>query len=116
MRNGLGLNVFLFLTCLIFVGGTSSAFEKTALQQLRSANQCSGCDLSKVDLKWPNLSGANLRRTDLSKADLVGANLNEADLRWVDLSDSDLRTAQIVGALFCETLTPWREDNSGCDK
>lgn len=47
----------------------------------------------RADLRWANLSGA-----DLSGADLRGANLREADLSGANLSGADLRWANLSGA------------------
>ena len=41
--------------------------------------------------------------------DLSGANLSGADL-----TGAKMIRANIVGAIFCNTKTPWGLDNSGC--
>ena len=56
-----------------------------------------------IDLKYVNLSGANLSNADLSNADLSGADLSNVDLsgaklRHVDLSGAKLRYADLKGA------------------
>ena len=61
-------------------------------------------DLALANLSQANLSGANLYSANLSKADLSGANLSGANLKKADLS----------GATFCNTITPWGIENSGC--
>ena len=43
------------------------------------------------------------------KCDLSGANLTGADLTGAKMGG-----ANIVGAIFCNTKTPWGLDNSGC--
>ena len=58
----------------------------------------SGADLSGADLRGADLSGANLRWADLSRADLSGADLRWADLRWANLGGADLRWANLGGA------------------
>ena len=65
----------------------------------------SGADLTDVDLRYANLRGtdlryANLRYANLSDADLRYANLRYADLwnanlRYVNLSDADLRNTDL---------------------
>jgi uncharacterized protein YjbI with pentapeptide repeats len=60
-------------------------------------------DLSKGNLRYANLIGANLSKADLCKADLRGANLSEADLRGADISrtwltEADLSEANLRGA------------------
>lgn len=52
-------------------------------------------DLSNADLRYANLrsadlSSADLRSADLSNADLSNANLRFADLRYADLSNANL--------------------------
>ena len=73
---------------------------------LRWAN-LSGANLSEADLRWANLSGANLSGAHLSEADLrwadlSGANLSEADLRWADLRWANLRWADLRWANLSE--------------
>ena len=36
----------------------------------------------RANLRWANLSGANLSEANLRWANLSGANLSEANLRW----------------------------------
>lgn len=70
-------------------------------------------DLSEADLRWVNLSTANLlgadlfetnlKGADLSSAKLLGAdlfkaNLNWANLNWADLSKANLSEANLNGA------------------
>ena len=54
--------------------------------------------LSRVDLSFTNLEGANLRRADLRGANLQGADLEGADLWRADLEGADLRGANLEGA------------------
>ena len=68
---------------------------------LRWAN-LSGANLSEADLRWANLSGANLSGANLSEADLSGA-----DLRWADLSGADLRGADLRWANLSEADLRW---------
>jgi hypothetical protein len=55
-----------------------------------------GADLRWADLSWANLSGANLRWADLSAANLSGANLSWANLRGANLSGADLPSPTMV--------------------
>ncbi len=55
-----------------------------------------GCraDLRWADLSGANLSGANLRWADLSCANLSGANLSGTDLRYANLCEANLSGAK----------------------
>ena len=69
---------------------------------LRFAN-LSGADLSDADLRCANLSGANLSDANLSDADLrfanlSGVNLSDAYLSGVNLRDANLRCANLSDA------------------
>ena len=62
----------------------------------------SGADLTDVDLRYANLRGtdlryANLRYANLSAADLWNADLINANLEGADLSDADLRGVNLRG-------------------
>ena len=61
-------------------------------------------DLSRADLSWADLSGANLSWADLSWADLSEANLSWADLSWADLSGANLSRANLSGADLSEAI------------
>ena len=58
----------------------------------------SGADLRWADLSGANLSEANLRWADLSWANLSRANLSRADLSWANLSEANLRGANLSWA------------------
>jgi uncharacterized protein YjbI with pentapeptide repeats len=62
-------------------------------------------ELAATDLRWLDLSGANLIRANLSDCDLVRTNFSRAILCDADLSNTD-----IMGARFfygsIETATP----------
>ena len=70
---------------------------------------CPGCHLVEADLRYRDLSGANLEaadlegallhRANLSRANLRGARLNGANLNRANLSAADLRGASIVNAM-----------------
>ena len=55
-------------------------------------------DLSNADLRGANLRYADLSNADLRGADLRGANLRYADLRYADLRYADLSNADLRGA------------------
>jgi len=64
--------------------------------------------LHAIDLRWMNLSGANLKGANLSEAKLTGSNLAEADLTNVnltgaDLSKTDLHLANLNGATLARS-------------
>ena len=64
-----------------------------------------GADLAGTDLRWTELSEANLVRANLSKCDLVKANLSRAILYDANLSQADLKGATLFyGSL--ETASP----------
>jgi hypothetical protein len=52
----------------------------------------------KIDLRYSDLSGENLREADLRGAYLGGSDLRYTDLRYSDLSDADLRGADLRGS------------------
>ena len=56
---------------------------------LRYAN-LSSADLSSANLRYANLSSADLSSANLSSADLSSANLSSANLRYANLSSADL--------------------------
>ena len=55
-------------------------------------------NLRYADLSYADLRGANLRYADLHNADLRYANLSYADLRGADLRSADLSGADLRGA------------------
>ena len=64
-------------------------------------------NLHNADLRYADLSYANLRYADLSYADLHGANLRYADLRYANLRDAHLHNAQLVGTCLEPVESPW---------
>ena len=58
----------------------------------------SGADLRYINLSDADLSGANLRGADLRYVNLSDADLSGADLRYINLSDADLSGANLRGA------------------
>ena len=81
---------------------------------LKGANLWS-TSLEGANLREANLEGANLSIASLYGANLEGAKLEGAKLSGVDLSTAILKDANLDGAILCKTLTPWGEDNSGCE-
>jgi hypothetical protein len=71
--------------------------DEGARADLRWAD-LSNADLSNADLRWADLSNADLSNADLRWADLSNADLSNADLRWADLSNADLRWADLSNA------------------
>jgi len=64
-----------------------------------------GADLSGTDLRWTELSEANMVRANLSGCDLVKANLSRTVLYEADLSGADLKGVNLFyGSL--ETASP----------
>jgi len=67
-------------------------FANLSSANLRSAN------LSFANLRYADLSSANLSFANLSSADLSSANLSYANLRFADLSSANLRYADLSSA------------------
>jgi len=113
-------NIILILLFSIgFIGAASAQSVEINILKLKSLNSCEDCILSGADLKGANLKGANLKGAyflwaNLSGANLSGADLTGADLRKADLSEAKLRNANMKDAKFCNTITPWGVDDSGC--
>lgn len=64
-----------------------------------------GADLSGTDLRWTELSDANMVRANLSRCDLVGANLARVILYEGNLSGADIKGVRLFyGSL--ETASP----------
>ena len=57
-----------------------------------------GTDLRYANLRYVNLSDADLRNTDLSDTDLSGANLRNANLRNTNLRNANLRNTNLRNA------------------
>jgi Pentapeptide repeats (8 copies) len=83
------------------------AAAQAAGKILRSANlryadlsyaDLSSANLSYADLRSANLSSADLRYADLRYANLSSANLRYADLRYADLRSADLSYADLSSA------------------
>lgn len=87
--------VFMMLTSQVW------AFSEQDRQRLAAANECSGCDLSGLDMSNGSFHGG-----DFSRSNLAGANFSEAVLATANLQNSDLRGANLSGAeLDRATLT-----------
>ena len=91
----------LFVAALM-VGGFAAQADDTMVKRLKTLNTCLGCDLTGADLAEVHLEYVNLKGANLAGADLTGVNLKDA--------------YYITGAKFCNTMTPWGLDNSGCKK
>lgn len=64
-----------------------------------------GADLSNQDLRWTDMSDANLVRTNLYRSDLVKANLARTVLYEANLADADLKGTKLFYG-SAETTTP----------
>ena len=142
----------ILITMLMATSGW--AFNETDLMKFKAINECNSCDLSFAklgdatkfgkDLRYANLSGANLTNASFGGANLRDANLSGADLRYANLSgadltrasfngaklsDADLSGADLTGAnftgasltnvkldevIYCNTTMPWGVLNDGC--
>ena len=91
----------LFVAALM-VGGFAAQADDTMVKRLKTLNACLGCDLTGADLAEVHLEYVNLKGANFAGADLTGVNLKDA--------------YSITGAKFCNTMTPWGIDNSGCKK
>ena len=85
----------------LWLNGEGGAKANLRYTNLSGADLCD-TDLRYVDLSYTNLRGADLRGADLrgvdlNYADLRGADLRGADLRYVDLSYTNLRGADLRG-------------------
>ena len=91
----------IFVAALL-VGGFAGQADDTMVKRLKTLNACLGCDLTGADLAEVHLEYVNLKGANFAGADLTGVNLKDA--------------YSITGAKFCNTMTPWGLDNSGCKK
>jgi len=91
----------IFVAALL-VGGFAAQADDTMVKRLKTLNACLGCDLTGADLAEVHLEYVNLKGANFAGADLTGVNLKDA--------------YSITGAKFCNTMTPWGLDNSGCKK
>lgn len=67
---------------------------------------CTGCNISRANLRGANLSGANLTRANLSGSCLVNATLSGATIA---------NNTNLANAVFCNTVMPDGSiNNSGC--
>jgi len=64
-----------------------------------------GTDLSEQDLRWAELSEANMVRTNLNKSDLVKANLSRTILFEANLTGADLKNTRLYYGKL-ETASP----------
>lgn len=71
-----------------------------------STLDCTGCNISRANLRGANLSGANLTRANLSGSCLIDANLSGATI---------VNNTNLANAVFCNTTMPDGSiNNSGC--
>ena len=68
---------------------------KTLKEALKEDIDLKYVNLSRADLSGANLSSANLRYANLSNADLSGANLSNAYLSGANLSSANLSSANL---------------------
>ena len=90
----------LFIAAVLMAGPALA--DDMMVKRLKTLNACPGCDLTGADLAEVHLEYVNLKGANLAGADLTGVNLKDA--------------YSITGAKFCNTMTPWGLDNSGCKK
>lgn len=64
-----------------------------------------GCYLAEQDLRWTDLSEANMVRADLSKSDLAKANLSRTILYEADLKEADFKGTKLFYGNY-QTATP----------
>ncbi|MCI5061256.1 MAG: pentapeptide repeat-containing protein [Alphaproteobacteria bacterium] len=62
-----------------------------------------GCDLTGVDLRKTNLSGAFLDKAHMPKACFWGANLKDANMSEGHFCGADFRTANLLGTCLAES-------------
>lgn len=68
--------------------------------RIRPGTECPQANLRYAELSGADLSGASLRYADLWGVDLSGANLLDADLSGANLTGADLRWAFLSGAVL----------------
>ena len=68
--------------------------------EIKPKTVCPNADLRFADLSQANLSGADLRGAKLTRADLRGANLIRADLSGADLEAADMRISLLKHTKF----------------
>lgn len=76
----------------------SGGYAEDRAQGLRVINlgvMLAGADLQKTDLRWTDLSDANLVRANLSGCDLVKANFSRTILYEANLSGADLKGTRL---------------------
>ena len=83
-----------------------TAVEIVPYANLRYAD-LTGADLRNANLQYADLTGADLRNANLQYADLTGADLRNANLQYADLyadlTGADLRNANLRGADLSNT-------------
>ena len=80
----------------IFDGNGSYAEDRaTGVRVINLGIMLAGADLSYSDLRWTELSDANLIRADLRGCDLVRANLSRTILQEADLTGADLKGVRL---------------------
>ena len=80
----------------IFDGNGSYAEDRaTGVRVINLGIMLAGADLSYSDLRWTDLSDANLIRADLRGCDLVRANLSRTILQEADLTGADIKGVRL---------------------
>lgn len=92
----------LILSMIIFLFFLPPSFIEPE-ERLLTKNECPNCDLSRINLRYAILNGANLEgawldQADLSYSDLSGANLNGTTMRAANLRGVDLDGGKLIGA------------------
>lgn len=80
----------------IFDGNGSYAEDRaTGVRVINLGIMLAGADLSYTDLRWTDISNANLIRGDLRGCDLVRANLSRTILQEADLTGADIKGVRL---------------------
>jgi len=79
------------------------AYDQQAVERVKTAADCTDCDLAGADFQGQDLSGrqmlgANLRGADLSGANLMDVAFDNADLRGAKLTGANLANASFINA------------------
>ena len=82
----------------LLIGANAHAFDPASIHKLKTAGECSKCDLSGANLHAGEFVGADFSGTDLSGANLTEAVFNEAKLNGANLGGADLTDAILVDA------------------
>jgi len=98
------------LIATLALATSASAYNEADFERFKKTKKCPNCDLSgvklrgkkasfyKADLRWANLSGADLQKAVFWRANLEGANLTDALLLETNFRYANLKKVNFTGA------------------